>query len=231
MGNSQNKHNSETINWKAATVKGKNIELGQDIKNLVSNLRIDNNETEFHEDILQTVLNKHLKKSENVEQNFADSELSTASPFISADIYNYLQDKALKVHNMSVENHNGLNNIDMDVHFNQDGGGKKQMKDLLDDDSSTSMTSSTGNLSSTDDISDSNDESEKKHRKKKHHKKEHHRSLKGRKETESDNLSYLSSSAHTGGEFTETNKSVSNENEHIDQDSIHTSDINMVSEY
>jgi hypothetical protein len=50
-------------------------------------------------------------------------------------------------------------------------------------------------------------------------------------QTETDNLSYLSSSAHTGGEFTETNKSVSNENPHTNQDSIHTSDINMVSEY
>ena len=227
MGNSNIKQNSETINWNSRTVKSNNIDLGHDIKNLVANLRMDNNETEFNEDVLQSVLNKHLKKSENVEQNFADSDMSTASPFISADIYNYLQDKALKGH---MTNNNTLNNIDMDLQLNQMGGAKKQMKDLMDD-SSTSMTSSTGDLSSTDDISDSHEDSEKKHRKKKHHKKEHHRSLKGRAETETDNLSYLSSSAHTGGEFTETNKSVSNENEHMGQDSIHTSDIKMVSEY
>jgi len=226
MGNSSNKHNSETIKWKLGAVKGDTIKLDSDIRNLVSNLRMDNNESEFNEDVLQSVLNKHLKKTNNNEQNFADSDMSTASPFITADIYNYLQDKALKGHTVS-NNHTSLNNIDMDLQFHQAGGAnKKQMKDLLDD-SSTSMTSSTGDLSSTDDSSDS----EKTHRKKKHHKKDHHRSLKSRKETESDNLSYLSSSAHTGGEFTETNKSVSNENQHMGQDSIHTSDINMVSEY
>jgi hypothetical protein len=228
MGNSNNKQQTETINWDSNSIKGGNIDLDNDIKNLVANLRMNNNETEFNEDVIQSVLNKYIKKSEVVSLNNEDTDIS-ASPFINADIYNYLQNKALK--GQSHDNNNYHHNIDMDLQLNQMGGAKKQMTDLLDEDSSTSMTSSTGNSSSTDDISDSNDEFQKKHRKKKHHKKDHHRSLKARRETETDNLSYLSSSAHTGGEFTETNKSVSNENDHMGQDSIHTSDINMVSEY
>jgi hypothetical protein len=227
MGNSNNKQQTETINWASKSIKGENIELDNDIKNLVANLRMNNNETEFNEDVIQSVLNKYIKKSELVSLDNEHTDIS-ASPFINADIYNYLQNKALKGHSLD---NNNFHNIDMDLQLNQMGGAKKQMKDLLDEDSSTSMTSSTENLSSTDDISESNDDSEKKHRKKKHHKKDNHRSFKGRRETETDNLSYLSSSAHTGGEFTETNKSVSNENDHMGQDSIHTSDINMVSEY
>jgi hypothetical protein len=101
------------------------------------------------------------------------------------------------------------------------------MRNLLDDNSSTSLTSSSDDLSSSSSISDSDDTKNKKHKKKHHNK----RSLTGRNRTESENLSYLSSSAHTEGEFTDTNNSVSNENEYNNQDSIHTSDINMVSEY
>ena len=221
------KNNTETINWKSAdtvTEQSNNKNLSHDIKTLVSNLRINQQDSDFEEDVLQKVLNKHLKlptpivpESHSVFAQGNDLGLSE-SPFISSDIFNHLQKKAFK---------------EQDIH--QDGGAKrkkkKQMKDILDD-SSTSLTSSE-DLSSSDDVSDSDDEGKKhkKHRKEKHHSEKHHRSLKARKETETDNLSYLSSSAHTGGEFTETNKSVTNENEHMGQDSIHTSDINMVSEY
>jgi hypothetical protein len=228
MGNStsNNKNHTETINWKSSntdTISGvaTNKELSYDIQSLVSNLRINQHESELSEDVLQNVLNKYLKQNDNqlAEQKsyFNGTEGLSDSPFITSDIYNHLQKKAFA-----------------DNNINQAGGAKKkssskkkkQMKDLLDDDSSTSMTSSTEDLSSTDDLSDS-EEKKKKRKNKKHNK----RTLKGRVQTETDNLSYLSSSAHTGGEFTETNKSVSNENPHTNQDSIHTSDINMVSEY
>ena len=224
MGNNLSNNYTETINWKSTatdTIGGiaANKQLSHDIQSLVSKLRINQHESEFSEDVLQNVMNKYLKHNDNqlAEQKsyFNGTEGLSDSPFIGSDIYNHLQKKAF---------------ADQNSQLNQAGGAKhnnspKQMKDLLDNDSSTSVTSSTEDLSSTDDLSDS----EKKKKKKKH--KHNKRTLKGRVQTETDNLSYLSSSAHTGGEFSETNNSVSNENHHTNQDSINTSDINMVSEY
>jgi hypothetical protein len=206
----------------------KDLNFTEEGLRMANNLRLENNDAEFTEDLLHSVLSKYVKRIDNDTPAPAPvdaplSEIDTAaSPFITNDIYNYLQNKALK------------NQADVP----QAGGASKRMTNL-DEDSSTSDTSSTGDLSSSDrssdDVSDSSDKKHKKHKKdknKSHEDKNHHRS-RSLEETSQVDLSYLSSSAHTGGEFSDTQKSVTNENhkQSLGQDSINTSDINMVSEY
>jgi len=208
MGNRQ----SDIINREPT-----DLNFTEDINTMATNLRLENNDNEFTEDLLHSVLSKYVKRTDAETQILNEpatlSEVDTAaSPFITTDIYNYLQNKALK--GEPIEGQAG-------------GAANKRRMTDLNEDSSTSSTSSTGDVSSSDDISSSSNSSEKKHKKKSRHHKSKHSTV------SENNLSYLSSSAHTGGEFSDTNNSVPNENhkQSLGQDSINTSDINMVSEY
>ena len=208
----------------------KDLNFTEEGLRMANNLRLENNDAEFTEDLLHSVLSKYVKRMDNdlpapapapAPVDAPLSEIDTAaSPFITNDIYNYLQNKALK------------NQADVPQAGGASSGASKRMTNL-DEDSSTSDTSSTGDLSSSDRSSDDvSDSSDKKHKKKSAKDKNHHRS-RSLEETSQVDLSYLSSSAHTGGEFSDTQKSVTNENhkQSLGQDSINTSDINMVSEY
>ena len=125
---------------------------------------------------------------------------------------------------------------------------------LNDNDSSTSSTSSDSDM---EDIFDSNDDNEQNKKHHKEHNKEHNKKQpqvnkeseeseesKSNTEMSGGELSYLSSSAHTGGEFSdseESNNSVESSNKHSVTDenkdmvstsiSVNTEDINMVSDY
>ena len=154
---------------------------------------------------------------------YASENVSNTSPFITEEMYNNM---------INSETSELDNNITMK------GGAFKSRKD------STSSSSSTSSLEDLDSSSSSSDA----HKKKKHHKKEkkHHTSKKHSKNhskhsknvssEESEHLSYVSSSAHTDGEYSEkvanhSEYSVADENTMVSTSiSVNTSDINMVSE-
>jgi hypothetical protein len=99
------------------------------------------------------------------------------------------------------------------------------------DDSSSSSTSSISSDSDSDFDSSSSSSSEHKKHKKKHenkhenkHEKKHEKKTEKKAEKKAD---YESSSAHTGGEFSE----VKYRNNNYQETSVNTSDINMISEY
>ena len=175
----------------------------------------------------------------------ASEDLSNTSPFISSEMYEYL------VNSKTSETEQGK----------QHGGAKKSKKSkgkkskggALSDDSSD--TSSTSSDSSLEDLIDSTEEEildarNKKNKDKKHKKSESDSELSGGE------LSYLSSSAHTDGVFSDssdanrnsdshnsrsesvqssiqTATSVTNENHGMlnTSVSVNTDDINMVSDY
>jgi hypothetical protein len=232
MGNSHTKAETETINWNDVktdnviikssphALKGhvNNKNLSVNLNKLINTLKSTETESEYSED----VLNKFMK-SKQVKNNNLSDNLSDTSPFISSDIYNYLQ-----------------NNTESATSVNMTGGGSKKSKKSkksmkgndFEEPSSTSATSSTTDLSSTgdSDYSDEVSQNKKTEKKQKHSKNKSVRKTKNYRGT--DDMSYNSSSAHTGGEFTsERNVSVTNENNNSNVVSINTSDINMISEY
>ena len=150
MGNRQ----SDIINREPT-----DLNFTEDINTMATNLRLENNDNEFTEDLLHSVLSKYVKRTDAETQILNEpatlSEVDTAaSPFITTDIYNYLQNKALK--GEPIEGQAG-------------GAANKRRMTDLNEDSSTSSTSSTGDVSSSDDISSSSNSSEKKHKKKSLH--------------------------------------------------------------
>jgi hypothetical protein len=245
MGNVINKDN-DTINWN--NVKTDKISestgplfLSDDSKLLASKLvlnipDVEPSESE-HLDI-EKIFNKYQVVPE-IQKN--GSELSDTSPFISSEMYKYLMNK------------NQLNDVKVGGQLKQNGGA-------IDEDSSTSSTSSSEEIGSK---GKHNDKASKKH-KKETHKKQNNETKESEESEEnevedsdlessggaSDNLSYVSSSAHEGeasenssnsqeeskensNESTSESKStqsVSNGNNEIPPSSINTSDINMISE-
>ena len=209
MGGFQSKSKSDTINWNglktdnmSSTMPGlKN--LSREANELIASLDIPGaSETSVSEFSLDNILGKSLNNvSYNASHNTSgtnniNEQLSETSPFISSEMYNYL-----------VKN-NGDDPTD------QNGGGKKKKKGsrkhmkggMIEDDSSTSSTSSDSDLN---DILDSDDNAKMG---KKDDKKKKHNKHKGEKDdSDSDfsggNLSYLSSSAHTDREFSDSNSS------------------------
>lgn len=215
MGNAITKEN-DTINWN--NLKTENFSesrnytnLSSDSKLLLSKLQLNIpnlSESETDSINIENIFSKYQATGEN-NAKLNSSDLSETSPFISSDMYNYLMNK---------------NNT-------QSGGakkgkGKKHRGGAIVEDSSTSSTSSSSDMKSSD--------SERKPKGKKVH------NGKSRKVSEdlTDNLSYISSSAHTSEDGSETassaqsggNSTVSNGNDDIPPSSINTSDINMVTE-
>jgi hypothetical protein len=242
MGNVINKDN-DTINWNNVKTD-KNSEstgplfLSDDSKLLASKLvlnipDVEPSESE-HLDI-EKIFNKYQVVPE-IQKN--ESELSDTSPFISSEMYKYLMNK------------NQLNDVKVGGQLKQNGGA-------IDEDSSTSSTSSSEEIGSK---GKHNDKASKKHKKETHKKQNNETKESEESEVEdsdlessggaSDNLSYVSSSAHEGeasenssnsqeeskensNESTSESKStqsVSNGNNEIPPSSINTSDINMISE-
>ncbi len=262
MGVGNSKDNSDTINWN--NIKTENVSstvpnfngLSNDAKKLIASLNIPSiTETETTEMDLNNILEKindglnaddKQKFNQLLEQvsSTGSDDLSNTSPFISSEMYDYL------VNSKTSETDQGK----------QTGGakkskGKKSKKTkggALSDDSSD--TSSTSSDSSLEDLIDSTEEElldarNKKNKDKKHKKEDSDSELSGGE------LSYLSSSAHTDGAFSDssdanrksrsssasesvqsssqTATSVTNENHGMlnTSVSVNTDDINMVSDY
>ncbi len=262
MGAGNSKGNTDTINWN--NIKTENVSstvpnfngLSNDAKKLIASLNIPSiTETETTEMDLNNILEKindglnaddKQKFNQLLEQvsSTGSDDLSNTSPFISSEMYDYL------VNSKTSETDQGK----------QTGGakkskGKKSKKTkggALSDDSSD--TSSTSSDSSLEDLIDSTEEElldarNKKNKDKKHKKEDSDSELSGGE------LSYLSSSAHTDGAFSDssdanrksrsssasesvqsssqTATSVTNENHGMlnTSVSVNTDDINMVSDY
>lgn len=217
MGNVINKDN-DTINWNNVktdnfTSNNQNAFLSDDSKLLISKLQLNLPDVVASESDGFSDVEKIFNKYQIAPQNTKSaSELSDTSPFISSEMYNYLMTK---------------NNINQ-----QDGGawGKKgkQHGGAIEEDSSTSSTSSSG-------------DSPRAKPKGKGKKESSSDSDSGTMSGGSDNLSYISSSAHTNSDSYESEDSgnnttqsggdsVPNENGEVPPSSINTSDINMISE-
>jgi hypothetical protein len=250
MGLANSKNDSDTIGWnnvktEDVTANKHFISLSDDAKQLIANLNIpevsDNQTSETNINSILRDIDSGL--SENDKNKFYNllsnitgqpEELSNTSPFISSEMYEHL-----------------VNSKTSEDGIAQQGGAKKNHDELNIDDSSSS-TSSTSSYSSLEDILNSSDNSfdrkpknNKQINNKKHKKQMKSRHVKRNQRSDSD-LSYLSSSAHTGGEFSDSPKSVRSEESSVYNNSnsvsdeqklrttsisVNTEDINMVSEY
>jgi len=207
MGGSQSKQpkneNSDTINW--SKIKTENISstlpnfngLSNEAQHLIASLNIpeitESPTSEFTVNYILDKISSNLNQNDQDKfnqileqvssQNALENELSDTSPFISSEMYNYLV--------KSEHQKGGAKNRKIN---NKKGGAK------LDDDSDTSSTSSS---SSDEDLVDSTEAEvlKKKNMKKNKHNKKADSELSGGE------LSYLSSSAHTEGEFSDSHSS------------------------
>jgi hypothetical protein len=249
MGGSQSKNNSDTINWNK--LKTENISssipnlnsLSKDAQSLIASLNIpaitESQTSEFTVshilDKISTNLNQDDQKKFNQildqvsSQTAGEEELSATSPFISSEMYNYL-----------VKNNE-----------TQNGGGKKKSHkkstrkikskkggSKLDNDSSTSTTSSD---SSMEELLESTEEEIKRKKDKKNKNNKNNKNKDSESELSGGELSYLSSSAHTDGEYSDshtgkksssesstTQKSV--ESSSVTQKSVESSSVTQSSE-
>lgn len=248
MGSGNSTNNSDTLKWNNINTENMSVNpafngLSNEAKQLIASLDIPSiTNTETSELVVNNILNKINSNLDDNDKNkfyklldevSAQSEnLSNTSPFISSEMYSQLV--------------NSKTSEDMPI---QAGGAKKTKKQnksmknkwtgpkLKEDDSTTTSTST---YSSLDDILESSEPKLKEVNKKEQMKS---RKINSSTDTDSQNLSYLSSSAHTGGEFSEgssssvqstseTNSSVSDEAKlRSTSVSVNTSDINMVSDY
>jgi hypothetical protein len=219
MGLSQSKQeNNSTINWD--NIKTENVSLtlpsynnlSQDAKNLISNLDTvalsDSSSVNITEllDGIHSKLNIQDKTqftnmlNEISEISDHNENLSATSPFMSKEDYN-------KYLNSTTSENVNQQKGGMHEDVNQHKGG------MHEDDSSTSSTSSLSSSSSDDEPSSHEKPIHKKvaHKKSapKKNKKKQHRG------GSSEDNSYLSSSAHTGGNSSEINNNISPATEDI----------------
>jgi len=257
---SKNKNiNSDTINWNK--IKTDNISstlpnfngLSNEAQSLIASLNIPEiTESPISEFTVNHILDKisnNLNQKDQYEFNQildqvsskmdSENDLSATSPFISSEMYNYL-----------IKNES------------QKGGGKNTRKlntkkggAKLDDDSDTSSTSSSSN---DEDLIDSTEAEVLEKKKNKLNKKNNKHNKRVDSELSGGELSYLSSSAHTEGEFSDSHSAkqsssesattqVSNNSSSVSQNSnkstvtdqnkyqstsysVNTDDINMVSD-
>lgn len=261
MGGSQSKEineNSDTINWNK--IKTDNISstlpnfngLSNEAQNLIASLNIPQiTESQASEFTINHIIDNISNSKQNdqykfnqlldqeLSQNNQENDLSATSPFISSEMYNYL-----------IKNES------------QKGGGKNTRKlntkkggAKLDDDSDTSSTSSSSN---DEDLIDSTEAEVLEKKKNKLNKKNNKHNKRVDSELSGGELSYLSSSAHTEGEFSDSHSAkqsssesattqVSNNSSSVSQNSnkstvtdqnkyqstsysVNTDDINMVSD-
>jgi len=273
MGASNSKTDSDTINWNNIKTDNQSSpipfsnSLSKEATHLIASLNIPEiTETQTSEftvnhilDTINTNLNKEDKQKFNaildqVSSQTNSDELSNTSPFISSEMYKNL------VTSEKQEQKGGSKKVNF----------KKSKKggSLNNDDSDTSSTSSDSEL---EDILDSNENeilkekaNKNKHNKEKandnKHKDKHNKNKHVPESSESEmsggELSYLSSSAHTDGDFSEsdasnksaesssntessTSEPTKNKNSVTDENkdmmstsiSVNTDDINMVSDY
>jgi len=213
MGAKHTKHSDSTINWN--NINTENISstvpnlssLSNEAKQLIANLNIpDISDTQSSMSInnildnLSTNLNQNDKQKFNqilsqmqVNQSLKaidEPDVSDTSPFISSEMYNYL---------VSATSENGT----------QKGGAKKSKKqnkitskkggeghdDIDSEDDSTSSTSDSSSVKTT-----SSKSSDKKKKDKKKEETDTEQTGSG------EELSYISSSAHTDGELSESDR-------------------------
>jgi hypothetical protein len=235
-----NSRASETINWNqiktnemSSTIPNMDG-ISNEARELVSRLNlpeISESNSEFN---INSIV--QLDSQQNINNNDTEIDNAVTSPFISSEMYNYLVNK--------------YNNNSIKDTVNMTGGGK------IEEDSETSATSSSLSSSDLKSSPSETDDKpiKKQHKKEKHvspkktensvteetdnhegwgnkknkkAKKSKTKSSKKSSYTGNDEyLSYVSSSAHTGGSLTE---SVANENNYT-VSTVNTSDINMISE-
>ena len=211
MGSSNSLPQTETINWKNI----KTDQISSTIPNLngisfEANKLIEKlNVPEVSDSSSEINTNFFLKKkiSNNLsDNNLSDAKISSTTPFISSDMYNFIMDK--------YKNQNMI------------GGGENN--DLNEDSSTTSTSSSDKSVSPI--------KNEKSNKKKKVNKKSTEDFMlssaknkkKINKKSTDDFMDYMSSSAHTGGNITES--SIANENDNnLSYSSVRTSQLNLVS--
>jgi hypothetical protein len=252
MGAAESK-GSETINWKniktndmsssVSNVHG----ISKDAKTLIMQLNLPevSLDSSSNNDLLE-FKNKNVNKLNNYNKNNIESEVfhSPSSPFISSEMYDYIVNK--------YKNPKALTNMV--------GGGKKKFINKVNSNLSPDDTSDTTSDSSdekkvtkskvvvnTESDLDSNSESgsESASTPVPEKPKLTHKSILSKKSVKKNkkpkkvsgnsdiDLSYNSSSAHTGGAYGDNstqNDSISNENNVMYSSSINTSDINMISE-
>lgn len=282
MGSTTSKDNSETINWNnikteniSSTMPNFNG-LSHDAKKLIASLNIPSiTESETSEMNLNNIIDKISTGLSSVDQkkfnqlleqvsSTASEGLSNTSPFISSEMYEYLVNSKTSETDQ-VKQTGGAKKGKKNTQTNKTKKSKKGGS-LIEDSSDTSSTSSDSSL---EDLIDSTEEEvlearnkknkEDKYKKSNKENKEHrenkenkHKKVDSDSELSGGELSYLSSSAHTDGAFSdssEVNKksetessvqsssqtatSVSNENHGMMNTSIsvNTDDINMVSDY
>ncbi len=271
MGASNSKNDSETINWN--NIKTENVSssmpnlnsLSKEAKQLIASLNIPEiTETQTSEftvnhilDTINTNLNKEDKQKfsailDQVSSQTNSEELSNTSPFISSEMYDYLVNSKTSEDKKQVGG--AKNKKSKVVKVSKSKATKSKRGGSLDDnDSDTSSTSSDSEL---EDILDSTEEEILKEKKEKNKDKKNKKHMKEESDSEMSGgeLSYLSSSAHTDGDFSQSgsessvsktshtsiesdsesnNNSVTDENKDMltTSVSVNTDDINMVSDY
>jgi len=238
MGLTQSK-DSETINWNniktnemSSTLPNLNG-ISFEAEQLLSKLNlpeISETNSDFDSNFIFNKHNQHNQHSDTINNKIEDG---VSSPFISSEMYNYLVNKYNKDNNMV-------------------GGGKI---DDDEDTSETSSSSEVINNTDSDDSEETKKETKKDAKKdtkknaKKDTKKEESEEIGTSEDIEASNnyegkrkvnkskkpksykgsetyLSYVSSSAHTGGSISET---IPNENNYSIS-SVNTSDLNYISD-
>ncbi len=220
MGASGSKPDTETINWN--NIKTENMSssipnfngLSNDAKKLIASLNIpaitESPTSEFTVshilDKISTNLNHDDQKKFNqlldqVSSQTQDEELSATSPFISSEMYDYL------IKNSEEQKGGAKKSKSKSKPKTKRGGAK------LDDDSDTSSTSSDSEM---EDLLDSTEEDIMKEKakkdKKKHDKDNKHHKEESDSELSGGELSYLSSSAHTDGDYSDSQSNNHNGN-------------------
>jgi hypothetical protein len=226
MGSSNSKQSeNDTINWKdlktenISSTKSNLKNMNVDAEKLVLNLNYPelSENSEFN---IKYLISNNSNLTKNNNLSISENDNNSTSAFISSEMYKYIVDK---YQNQTAVAPARVNNQMI-------GGAKNNYSD----DSSTSSTSSS-KLSSSSSSSSSETAQEKKERKEKKNKKPikggrktkppaQNKKKKNSKFTEED-LSYISSSAHTVSE-----KSISDENSVSISSSVRTSQINLISE-
>jgi hypothetical protein len=290
MGTSNSKNDSETINWN--NIKTENVSssmpnlnnLSKEAKQLIASLNIpeitESQTSEFTVnhilDTINTNLNKEDKQKfssilDQVSSQTNSDDLSSTSPFISSEMYDYLVNSKTSEDKKQVggakSSKSKSKSKSKSASKSYKSSKSKSMKSkkggsFEDNDSDTSSTSSDSEL---EDILDSTEEEilkEKKEKKEKGKDKKNKKHMKEDSDSEMSGgeLSYLSSSAHTDGDFSQSgseseasvsktshtsvesdsdNESSVNNNSVTDENkdmlttsvSVNTDDINMVSDY
>jgi hypothetical protein len=222
LKNSREEFSSETINWN--NIKTENISstlpnfngLSKDAKQLIASLNIPSiTESEISESNLNNILEKINSKLDTKDKqkfnrlvnqsNNQSEELSATSPFISSEAYGQLVNSKTSESELQMQQKGGAKKKkskqpNENVKVKKSKKSKKSMKKVGGQVDKESSTSSTTTVSSTENIIDSSEGKILEKNKVKNHKNKENYS-----ENDSDtNLSYLSSSAHTGGEFSDS---------------------------